>query len=196
MSFLLGLTGSIGTGKSTTAHLFSEFGCDIWDADKAVQEIYETNGPAVRAFQQYYPDMVVENRVSKMRLKQWIADDPSALKKIEQIVHPLVSDHRSAFIASSKADIIVLEIPLLFETGAEKTLDAVVCVTIDADTQKKRVLARNTMSEQEFEQIKARQMPSKEKQDLSDFVITTDKVESARAQVQTIVDTIRAKQHA
>lgn len=196
MTFLLGLTGSIGMGKSTTSQMFLDLGCDIWDADQAVKDLYALGGRAVAHFETIKPEVVIDGVVSKERLKEWISSDQTALKTIEKIVHPLVAQHRSQFIAASTADIIVLEIPLLFETGAEDQLDAIACVTVDSDIQRQRVLQRGTMTELEFNHILTRQMPDAEKREKSDYIIETNSLDHARLQVQIVVDDIRAKLNA
>lgn len=193
MSFILGLTGSIGMGKSTTSQMFHDLGCDIWDADKAVKDLYSLGGKAVAVFEKARPDVVVDGAVSKKQLKDWIAKDRTALNRIEKIVHPLVAQHRQDFIFASTADIIVLEIPLLFETGVFEHMDAIACVTLDPAVQRKRVLDRGTMTEREFEQILDRQMPDAQKRKKSDYIIETDTLDHALAQVQSIVLDIKAK---
>ncbi|SDX39866.1 dephospho-CoA kinase [Ruegeria halocynthiae] len=192
MSFSLGLTGSIGMGKSTTAQMFVDEGCALWDADAAVHRLYAKAGAAVEPMRNAFPTAIVEFSVSREALKQIIANDPGALKTIENIVHPLVAMDRAAFQDSSSADILVFDIPLLFETGGDAAMDAVACVSIPSDEQKRRVMARGTMSETQFEQIRAKQMPNNEKCMRSDFVIVTDTLDHARAQVQDIVRQIRA----
>ena len=191
MSFKLGLTGSIGMGKSTTAQLFVEMGCALWDADAAVHRLYDIGGAAVSPMQAEFPEAIVEGVVSRDKLKEAIGRDPSALKTIEEIVHPLVAQDRAAFIASATADILVFDIPLLFETSGNVAMDSVVCVSIPAEMQRERVLARGTMSEAQFEQILAKQMPIDEKCARADFVIETDTLEHAEAQVGAILDQIR-----
>ena len=191
--FLLGLTGSIGMGKSTTAQMFVDEGCALWDADAAVHRLYARGGAAVPSFRDAFPDAVVDGAVSRARLKEIIAADPEALTQIEKIVHPLVGEDRAAFIAAAQADIVVLDIPLLFETGGEARVDAVACVIVDAATQKDRVLARGTMTEAQFEAIRAKQLPAAEKAARADYVIETDTIEHARAQVQSVVRDIRGK---
>lgn len=187
MSFRLGLTGSIGMGKSTTARLFAEEGCDVWDADAAVHRLYAPGGAAVGPIGAAFPQAIVEGAVSRPALRRAIAEDAGALKVIEGIVHPLVAEDRAAFYRRSQARVVVFDIPLLFETGGDATMDAVACVDIPAAVQRARVLARGTMSEAEFETILAKQMPNAEKCSRSDFVITTDTVESARAQVREVL---------
>ena len=191
--FLLGLTGSIGMGKSTTAKLFVDEGCALWDADAAVHRLYGAGGAAVPLIGESFPTAIEENAVSRERLKQIILDDPTALKQIEAIVHPLVGQDRASFIAQAKEDIIVLDIPLIYETGGEGKVDAVACVIIDPETQKQRVMARGTMTPEQFEVIRTKQLPADEKAARADYVIKTDTIENARRQVQEVVKDIREK---
>ena len=193
MTFKLGLTGSIGMGKSTTAKLFAEEGCEVWDADAAVHRLYDRGGAAVTPIGAIYPEAIIDGSVSRARLKSVISTDPEALKKSESYVHPLVAWDRDLFISKSQADIVVLDIPLLFETGSNEKMDAVVCVTAPAEIQRKRVLERGTMTEQEFETILSKQMPDAEKRQRADFVIVTDTLEHAREQVQSVVKDIRGR---
>ncbi len=192
MRFALGLTGSIGMGKSTTAQMFVDEGCALWDADAAVHRLYSKDGAAVGPMGEVFPSTVVEGAVSRGVLKRIISEDSSALKRIEGIVHPLVAADRAAFRESAVADILVFDIPLLFETGGEAAMDAVACVRVSPDEQKRRVMERGTMSEAQFEQIRAKQMPNEEKCARSDYVIETDTLDHARAQVQDVVRQIRA----
>ncbi|WP_170340675.1 dephospho-CoA kinase [Ruegeria arenilitoris] len=192
MSFSLGLTGSIGMGKSTTADLFAQEGCAVWDADAAVHRLYAEGGAAVVPIRAAFPDAIEDGAVSRDALKRIISADPTALKRIESIVHPLVAQDREAFRQAAKSDILVFDIPLLFETGGEAQMDAVACVSIPPDEQKRRVMARGTMTEAQFEQIRAKQMPNDEKCARSEFVIVTDTLDHARAQVQDVVRQIRA----
>lgn len=191
MTYRLGLTGSIGMGKSTTARMFVEEGCALWDADAAVHRLYATGGDAVAEIAKIWPAAIVDNAVSRDRLKDIIAREPDALRRIETIVHPLVRKSRETFLATTTADIAVFDIPLLFETRAEGEFDAVACVTVDAGTQKSRVLERGTMTEAQFDQILSKQMPIAEKLQRADFVIETDTLEHAMQQVKTIVTRIR-----
>ncbi|GAA6160489.1 dephospho-CoA kinase [Ruegeria sp. HU-ET01832] len=192
MSFALGLTGSIGMGKSTTAQMFVDEGCALWDADAAVHRLYSRGGAAIDPMQAAFPTAIFDGAVSREVLKQIIGNDPAALKQIEGIVHPLVAADRASFRANARADILVFDIPLLFETGGDAAMDAVACVSIPADEQKRRVMARGTMTEAQFEQIRAKQMPNEEKCARSDYVIETDSLDHARAQVQDVVRQIRA----
>ncbi|MBZ0122957.1 MAG: dephospho-CoA kinase [Roseovarius sp.] len=197
MTCLLGLTGSIGMGKSTTARLFAEEGCAVWDADAAVHRLYAKGGAAVAPVARAFPDAIENGAVSRRRLKEIIGRDPAALKRIEAIVHPLVARDRAEFLRETEADIAVLDIPLLFETGGEREMDAVVCVTVDAETQRRRVLERGSMTEAQLGAILAQQMPDAEKRARADFVIVSDTLEHARAQVRDVVAQIRQRcQHA
>lgn len=193
MTYLVGLTGSIGMGKSTTAKLFAEQGCAVWDADAAVHRLYDTGGAAVAPMQAAFPAAVIDGKVSRDALKAAIAVDPTALRRIEQIVHPLVAADRQAFIAATDADIVVLDIPLLFEGSGHKMVDMTVVVSVPADIQRDRVLARGTMTEDQFNMIKAKQMPDEQKRALADRVVITDTLDHARDQVRAIVAEIRAK---
>lgn len=189
--FTLGLTGSIGMGKSTTARMFAAEGCAVWDADAAVHRLYDVGGAAVAPLSAVFPEALRDGAISREVLKQIIARDPGALKTIEGIVHPLVGRDRADFLVQADADIVVMDIPLLFETGGQARVDATVCVYTDDTTQRERVLARGTMTPEQFEAIRAKQMPAEEKRALADFVIETDTIEHARQQVQEVVRTIR-----
>ncbi|MGH1576112.1 dephospho-CoA kinase [Planktotalea sp.] len=191
MTFKLGLTGSIGMGKSTTAKMFAQAGCDVWDADAAVHRLYSKGGAAVAPMSVAFPSAIAEGAVSRDALREVIGADPSALKIIETIVHPLVGEDRARFIAESNKDILVFDIPLLFETGGDQRMDAVACVFTDADTQRTRVLERGTMSEMQFEQILAKQMPIEEKRARSNYEIETDTLEHAQAQVLAVIEDIK-----
>ena len=192
--FHLGLTGSIGMGKSTTAKILAEEGCAIWDADAAVHRLYSSGGKAVAPMQSLFPDAIVDGAVSRDRLRAIIQADPSALKKIETIVHPLVAEDRADFIAAADADILVFDVPLMFETGGDRNMDAVLVVSVPENIQRDRVMARGTMTEAQFQAIKAKQMPDAEKRARADFVVITDSLGHARAQIQDILEQIRKGQ--
>ncbi|MEC7299568.1 MAG: dephospho-CoA kinase [Pseudomonadota bacterium] len=191
MTYLIGLTGSIGMGKSTTAKIFAEEGCAVWDADAAVHRLYSAGGAAVAPMQAAFPNAIVDGAVSRDALKAAIAADPTALRQIEQIVHPLVAEDRQAFIAASDADIVVLDIPLLFEGSGHRMVNTTVVVSVPEDVQRDRVLARGTMTEAQFMMIKSKQMPDAEKRALADHVVITDTLDHARDQVRAIVAKIR-----
>jgi len=193
MTFVLGLTGSIGMGKSTTAGLFLDQGCAVWDADAAVHRLYGANGAALEEMQMAFPEAVENNMVSRDRLRSIIAEDQTALGRIEAIIHPLVARDRHDFIEKNNADIVVLDIPLLLENGLEKGMDAVVVVTAPPETQRERVLAREGMTEERFEFILSRQMPDADKRSKADYVVITETVDHAREQVERIVTDIRER---
>ena len=194
MSFHLGLTGSIGMGKSTAAQMFVAEGCALWDADQAVHRLYSPNGAAVGPMAEIFPDAITTAGIDRTALRSIIQQDPSALPRIEAIVHPLVQADRAAFKEQADADVLVFDIPLLFETGGEQEMDAVACVFTSKEEQQKRVLARGTMTKAQFEQIRAKQMPIDEKKARSDFLIETDTVEHAKEQVAAILHQIRTGQ--
>lgn len=194
--FLIGLTGSIGMGKSTTAQMFAELGVPVWDADNAVHRLYGVGGGAVAPMRALHAAAVVDGVVSRDALKQWIADDTTALRQIEQIVHPLVAADRAAFIADTESDIVLLDIPLLFETGSAAKMDAVVVVTVPAKIQRTRVLARVGMTQAQFETILAKQLPDDQKRQRADYVIETTSLEDAKSQVQTVLEQIKGQIHA
>ena len=191
MSYILGLTGSIGMGKSTTGRMFADLGCALWDADAAVHRMYAAGGDAVAPIRAEFPDAVGDDAVSRDVLKDIIARDPTALSRLERIVHPLVAMDRQAFLEQTTANIVVLDIPLLFEGGFDAMVDGTVCVTAPPEMQQARVLERGTMTEAQFQAILAKQMPDAEKQRRATWIVITDTVEHARAQVQDIVTTIR-----
>ena len=194
---LIGLTGSIGMGKSTTAGMFAELGFPVWDADAAVERLYGPGGEAVGPLSDLIPTAIVDGTVSKPALKAAIAKSPSLLLEIEGIVHPLVKQDRRDFAAAhAKAEMIVFDVPLLFETGAHKKVDHVVVVSTSAENQKVRVLARGTMDEPTFNMIMRKQTPDADKRAQADTVIDTQTLDGARAQVHALVEQLRAKSHA
>jgi dephospho-CoA kinase len=183
VSLVLGLTGSIGMGKTTTAALFAAEGIPVWDADAAVHRLYARGGAAVAPLAAAFPAAVSQGAVSRAALKAVIAADPAALARIEAIVHPLVAADRAAFLAGQSAPVVLLDMPLLFETGADTMVDATVVVSAPAEQQRARVLARPGMSDADFERILARQMPDAEKRARADYVIDTTTPQTAAAGV-------------
>ena len=186
---ILGLTGSIGMGKSTTASLFRDAGIPVFDADAAVHALYA--GPAVPAVEEAFPGTTKDGVVDRELLRQRVFDDAGVLRRLEAIVHPLVQEMRAAFLAEAAAAgsrLVVLDIPLLYETGAERGVDAVAVVSAPEAVQKARVMARAGMTEERFSAIMARQVPDSEKRRRADFVIETgDGLERARARVGEVI---------
>ena len=199
MTFRLGLTGSIGMGKSTTGRMFTELGHPLWDADAAVHRLYAQGGAAVAPVGAAFPSALKDQAIDRTALNAALAVDPAALKRLEAIVHPLVAQDRLQFIENAKqngAKIVVLDIPLLFETGGQSQMDGVAVVSTDAETQRQRVMARPGMTAETFAMILSRQMPDAEKRALADWVIPTDTLDGARAAVIAICDEILERQDA
>ncbi|WP_424990848.1 dephospho-CoA kinase [Fluviibacterium sp. S390] len=189
-AFRLGLTGSIGMGKSTAAKMFADAGCDVWDADAAVHRLYAPGGAAVAPLAALHPEAVVDGAVSRPALKAWIDADPTALARIEKVVHPLVAADRAAFAARSSAPVTVYDIPLLFENGTQAQMDAVAVVSAPASVQRDRVLARGTMTEAQFEAILAKQMPDADKRARADYIIRSTSLAQAQEDVDRILQEI------
>jgi dephospho-CoA kinase len=171
---VLGLTGSIGMGKSTTAKLFAEAGVPVYDADATVHHVYE--GEAAPLIEAAFPGTTKDGKVDRAKLSAQVVGNDAAMKRLEQIVHPMLGAYHKKFLDDAErggADVAVVDVPLLFETGGEKRVDAVVVVTTDAEQQRRRILARGTMSEQALDAILARQLPDAEKRKRADFVVDT-----------------------
>tara|TARA_B100001094_G_C18131185_1_gene772383 strand:+ start:501 stop:1103 length:603 start_codon:yes stop_codon:yes gene_type:complete len=193
-TIILGLTGSIGMGKTTTAKMFAKYGIPVWEADTSVHKLYSKEGEAVELFKEKFPSSIVNNEVSRAELKKLINDDERNLKTIETLIHPLVSNDRKRFVkAAEKKNIplIVLDIPLLFEKGHEKSVDYIVVVSVTKETQRKRVLKRNTMTPEMVGKILKIQMSDAEKRQKADFVIITDTLEQAEIKVLEIITKLK-----
>jgi dephospho-CoA kinase len=191
----VGLTGSIGMGKSTTAEMFRAEGIAVLDSDQIVHELYK--GPAAAEIERAFPGVVIGGAVDRQRLAARVLSDPAALERLEEIVHPMVWAARDALVEEhrNKGDrIVVFDIPLLFETGAEKDFDAVVVVTAPEDVQRRRVLAREGMTAEKFASILAKQTPDREKRARADFLVHTDKgLDAAREEVRAILKALLAR---
>jgi dephospho-CoA kinase len=186
---VLGLTGSIGMGKSTTAKLFAEAGVPVYDADATVHKIYE--GEAAPVIEAAFPGTTANGKVDRARLSAKVVHDPAAIKRLEQIVHPMLRAYHQAFLDDAEragAPVAVVDVPLLFETGSETRVDAVVVVTTSPETQRERILARGTMTSEALEAIMARQMPDAEKRKRADFVVDTSHgLDPVRARISDIL---------
>ncbi len=187
MPYILGLTGSIGMGKSTTAQMFAAQGVPVWDADSTVHRLYGPDGAATGIIGATYPDVIENGAVSRPKLRAKIAIDPSVLDFLQSKVHPLVAADRAAFLQVTTAPIVVLDIPLLFETGAAAQCDGTVVVSAPAEVQRARVLSRESMTEVEFNLILSRQMPEDEKRARATWVIETLDLDSAQAAVRHVL---------
>ena len=193
---IIGLTGSIGMGKSTTAAMFREAGIPVYDADAAVHAAYAVGGVAVGPVGDAFPGVVKAGRVDREALRQQVLGNPEAMARLNSIVHPLIGRSRAdAFEAAtaSGADMIVLDVPLIYETGGDKNMDAVIVVSAPPEMQRERVLAREGMSPERLDAILAQQMPDAEKRQRADYVIDTGKgLEAARTQVTEVIKALRA----
>jgi dephospho-CoA kinase len=191
---VLGLTGSIGMGKSTTARFFAEEGVPVLDADAVVHALYD--GEAVAAIEAAFPGTSKDGRIDREELSRRVVGDPAALKRLESIVHPLVRAAQARFLADAKrsgAPVAVLDVPLLFETGGDQRVDAVVVVSAPADVQRARTLDRAGMTAEKFDALMQKQMPDAEKRRRADFIVdTSQSFDSARAQVRAILVAVRA----
>jgi dephospho-CoA kinase len=195
---VIGLTGSIGMGKSTTAAMFREAGVPVYDADAAVADLYAEGGAAVGPVGEAFPGVVKDGAIDREALRQRVLGHPEELKRLNAIVHPLVGRDRVAFFQAAEAkgaDMVVLDIPLLFETGGHANMDAVVVVSAPAAMQRERVLARPGMSPERLDAILAQQMADAEKRARAHFVVDTSRgLEPAREQVEEIIATMRDPQ--
>ncbi len=192
MTVKLGLTGSIGMGKSTTAGFFREFGVPVWDADAEVHRMYGQGGQAVPLLRQFAPAAVVEGEVDRGQLKSLIRQDKTLLTNIETALKPLLAQARQDFLsANPAAPVVVFDIPLLYETDTESWLDYVLVVTAPEDVQKQRVMSRNSMDEALFNTFLARQMPDAEKRALADYVFDTSKgMAHTKAEVKALIEAL------
>jgi dephospho-CoA kinase len=186
---LLGLTGSIGMGKSTTAKLFAEAGVPVYDADATVHRVYE--GEAAPAMEAAFPGSTRNGKVDRQKLSAMVVNNPEAMTRLEKIVHPMLRSHQQKFLSDAEksgAQVAVLDIPLLFETGGENRVDAVVVVTTTPDIQRARILERENMTPDKLEAILARQLPDAEKRKRADFIVDTGHgLEPVRERIREIL---------
>ena len=187
---ILGLTGSIGMGKSTTAKLFAEAGVPVYDADATVHKIYE--GEAVPAIEAAFPGTTANGKVDRAKLAAKVVHDPATMKQLEAIVHPMLRAYHQKFLDDAErsgATVAVVDVPLLFETGGDKRVDAVVVVTTSSENQRERILARGTMTSEALDSILARQMPDEEKRGRADFIVDTSHgLDPVRERIRDILD--------
>ena len=187
---VLGLTGSIGMGKSTTAKLFAEAGVPVYDADATVHKVYE--GEAVGPIEAAFPGTTANGKVDRAKLSAKVVHDSAAMRRLEEIVHPMLRTYHQKFLddaETSGAPVAVVDVPLLFETGGDKRVDAVVVVTTSPEIQRERILARGTMSQEALDAILARQMPDAEKRQRADFLVDTSHgLDPVRARIRDILD--------
>jgi dephospho-CoA kinase len=187
---VLGLTGSIGMGKSTTAKLFAEAGVPVYDADATVHLIYE--GEAVPVIEAAFPGTTAGGKVDRARLSTRVVHDPAAMKRLEQVVHPMLRAYHQKFLndaEQSGAPVAVVDVPLLYETGGEKRVDAVVVVTTTPEIQRERILARANMTQEMLDTVLARQLPDAEKRKRADFVVDTSHgLDPVRARIRDILE--------
>lgn len=191
---VVALTGSIGMGKSTTAKMFEEAGVPVYDADAEVHKLYQAGGAAVAEVEAEFPGVVKDGAVDRHELSRRVLDNIPALLKLESIVHPKVAQSRVEFFERAKAaqaGMVLLDIPLLYETGGERNVDVVVVASAPAELQHERVMARPGMSEEKFASIMRKQLPDAEKRKRADFIVDTSQgIDSARDQVRAILATL------
>jgi dephospho-CoA kinase len=191
--YLLGLTGSIGMGKSTTAQMFRDLGVPVWDADETVHDLYEGGGFATAKIAAVVPSALSGDRIDRGKLRTLIRQNPDLLKRIEAVVHPLLDQYRTAFKKRNAGEkLLVFDIPLLFELGTESWLDGVLVVTAPPEVQKQRVMSRPMMEQSMYESLMARQLPDAEKRKRASFVIDTSLgMDHARREVSALVDRLK-----
>ena len=192
---IIGITGSIGMGKTTTARMFKDAGCPVFDADKAVHDLYKKGGEAVPIIRAVFPEAIKNGAIDRGILGGYMRKDPIHLQVLESFIHPLVGDKRSRFFEDNhSADIVVLDIPLLFETSLDESVDHIVVVTAPTKIQRERVMSRAGMTEELFRALLSKQMPDALKRKSADTLIFTDKgLENAREQVHSLLNKLRDK---
>ena len=192
----IGLTGSMGMGKTTTGKVFEKLGCAVWDADKTTHKLYSKGGKAVTAVAKLFPSSVENGSISRSKLKTLLQNNPDKLRDLEKAVHPLVLEDRQNFQNNTKKEILVFDIPLLFETGADQEMHKTVCVFTSYENQLERLKNRSHGSEQYFKELLSKQMASNEKCERSDYVIETSTLTSVEKRVKEILKDIETQKHA
>ena len=193
MGFVLGLTGSIGMGKSTTAAMFRAEGLPVWDADAVVHALYAPGGAAVAGVGALVPGAVIAGAVDRGRLREALERDSSLFPRLEAVVHPLVAEDRARFLRDTRGEIVVLDVPLLYERGVDRECDGVAVVSASAETQMRRLLARPGMDREAAEMLLSRQMADADKRARARWIVPTETLEEARAAVRQIVFDIRVR---
>ena len=192
----IGLTGSMGMGKTTTGKVFEKLGCAVWDADKTTHKLYSKGGKAVTAVAKLFPSSVENGFISRSKLKALLCNDPDKLKNLEKAVHPLVLEDRQNFQNNTKKEILVFDIPLLFETGADREMHKTVCVFTSYENQLKRLKNRSHGGEEYFKELLSKQMPSNEKCEKADYLIETRTLNLVEKRVKEILKEIKTQNHA
>ena len=192
----IGLTGSMGMGKTTTGKVFEKLGCAVWDADKTTHKLYSKGGKAVTAVAKLFPSSVENGSISRRKLKTLLRNDPDKLRALEKAVHPLVLEDRQNFQNNTKKEILVFDIPLLFETGADKEMHKTVCVFTSYENQLKRLKNRSQGGEEYFKELLSKQMPSNEKCEKADYLIETRTLNLVEERVKEILKEIKTQNHA
>ena len=192
----IGLTGSMGMGKTTTGKVFEKLGCAVWDADKTTHKLYSKGGKAVTAVAKLFPSSVENGSISRSKLKTLLQNDPDKLRDLEKAVHPLVFEDRQNFQNNTKKEILVFDIPLLFETGADREMHKTVCVFTSYENQFKRLKNRSNGGEEYFKELLSKQMPSNEKCEKADYLIETRTLNLVEKRVKEILKEIKTQNHA
>jgi dephospho-CoA kinase len=191
----VGLTGSIGMGKSTVANMFKNHGCPVFDADKVVHDLYKKGGAAINTIKNFYPEAVINNTVNRESLRSFIVENPDKIGELESLIHPLVGAERDGFLKINKnKEILVFDVPLLFETGLNKIMDIVVVVSAPYHIQHERVLSREGMTEKLFKGLLSKQLSDDEKKSMADIVIKTDRsLKTTNNQVKEFISSLGIK---
>ena len=192
----IGLTGSMGMGKTTTGKVFEKLGCAVWDADKTTHKLYSKGGKAVTAVAKLFPSSVENGSISRSKLKTLLQNDPDKLRDLEKAVHPLVLEDRQNFQNNTKREILVFDIPLLFETGADREMHKTVCVFTSYENQLERLKNRSHGGEEYFKELLSKQMPSNEKCERADYLIETRTLNLVEQRVKEILKEIKTQNYA